>query len=191
MDGFNAALPLYNLKKLTIEETKAMVGEPLTETFASLLGKEHAVDAVTIFRKRYQEIYLEKTDPLPHADETIKNLSRKGYSLAVATNKHGGFSRDIIRHLGWGEALTSVIGDGDTLHTKPEPDMIFKNLEAMSLEAGETIFIGDSPIDMETGNRAKIRTIGVPTGYHSKEELLDAGAEIVIDDLSQLEKVIK
>jgi len=190
MEGFNATLPHYNLDLFTIEEAKAMVGMPLRETFAAILGEEHAVHATKIFRRRYKEVYLEKTFPLPYADDTINNLRGKGYSLGVATNKHGGFSREIIRHLGWGGSLLSVVGDGDTLKTKPEPDMIFKNLEAMSLDNQEIIFVGDSPVDIETGNNAKVRTIGISTGYHSKEMLFESGAEVVIEDLSQLEEVI-
>jgi len=190
MEGFNATLPHYGLDPIGIEETKALVGKSLADTFGEMLGYEHADEATTIFRKRYKEVYLEKTTPLPHADETIKKLSAMGYRIGVATNKHGAFSRDIIAHLGWGDAVKSVVGDGDIPNTKPDPGMIYKNLENILLHEKDVVFVGDSLIDMMTGKNASVRTIGVPTGHHSKQMLLDSGAELVIDDLSQLEGAI-
>lgn len=186
MDGFNATLPFYGLKPLTLEETKAIVGRPLPETFADMLGKENADDATRTFRKRYKEVYLDKTVPMPHATEVVKYFHKKGCSMGIATNKHGGFSRDIIEHLGWGGMIGTVVGEGDTPKNKPAPDMILKNLSDMSISSEEAIFVGDSPVDMETGINSGVRTIGVPTGYHTGKMLMDAGAERIIDDLSQL-----
>jgi len=189
-EGFNSALPHYGLEPLTLEETKSVVGSPLKDTFAQMVGEENAEEATIIFRKRYKEVYLEKTLPMPYADEIIKCFYAKGLRLGVATNKHGGFSRKIVDHLGWGEAITSVVGEGDTPKSKPEPDMIFQNLENLSIDSNEALFIGDSPVDLKTGENASIKTIAVPTGHHSREMLIEAGATTVIEDLSHLEAAV-
>lgn len=189
-EGFNSTLPLYGLSPLTLEETKSVVGTPLRDTLAEMVGEENADEATVIFRKRYKEVYLEKTLPMPYADEIINKLFEKGLRLGVATNKHGGFSRKIIEHLGWGDIITSVVGEGDTPKSKPEPDMIFENLKNLSLDSEETLFIGDSPVDLKTGENASVKTIAVPTGHHSREMLLEAGATVVIEDLSHLEKAV-
>ncbi len=190
MEGFRAVLPLYGLKPLTLAETKAVVGRPLSETLGELLGKEKAEEATKIFRKRYREVYLEMTTPMPHAVETVADLHERGYLIGIATNKHGGFSRKIIEHLGMAEMITVVVGEGDTPESKPAPDMILRNLEEMSIGAGEAIFVGDSPVDIETGRNARVRTVAVPTGHHTREMLMEAGAEVVINDLSKLEEII-
>lgn len=189
-EGFNSTLPLYGLKPLSLEETKSVVGTPLRDTLAEMVGEENADEATIIFRKRYKQVYLEKTLPMPYADEIIKKFFEKGLRLGVATNKHGGFSRKIIEHLGWGKAITSVVGEGDTPKNKPEPDMIFQNLKNLSLGNDEALFIGDSPVDLKTGKNAAVKTIAVPTGHHSKEMLIEAGATTVIEDLSFLEEAV-
>ncbi|MDH3976267.1 MAG: HAD family hydrolase [Deltaproteobacteria bacterium] len=189
-EGFNTTLPLYGLDPLSLDETKSVVGSPLKDTLAEMVGEENAEEATVIFRKRYKEVYLEKTLPMPYADEIIKKLFGKGLKLGVATNKHGGFSRKIIEHLGWNELIGSVVGEGDTAKSKPEPDMIFQNLENLSIGNKETLFIGDSPVDLKTGENASVKTIAVPTGHHSKEMLLKAGATVVIEDLSCLEEAV-
>ena len=189
-EGFNATLPLYDLQPLTLEETMTLIGIPLTETLAELVGDDRAEEATIIFRKRYREVYLKLTTPLPYTSETIHSLKARGYRLGVATNKHAGFSRDIVRHLGWGEAITSIIGEGDTEKCKPEPDMIYKNLEVLAVACEETLYIGDSVIDMEAGQKAGIKTIGVLTGQHNREKLEAAGAGVVINNLSELEGIL-
>ncbi len=189
-EGFNATLPFYGMEPLSLKETMALIGTPLTETLADLLGPENAIEATRLFRVRYREIYLKLTTPLPHASEAIRSLHRKGYRLGVATNKHAGFSRDIVRHFKWDDALTSVVGEGDTEKSKPEPDMILKNLEEMAVGNNEVLFIGDSVIDVETGNNAGVKTIGVLTGQHSREKLMKAGAALIISDLSELEGIM-
>lgn len=191
MEGFNSTLPHYGLNKLNISETKALVGLSLEETFSNLLGKEHAHKATSLFRKRYKDVYLEKTSPMPHANKTIEALNKGGYKIGIATNKHGGFSRNIIDHLGWSDAMISVIGDGDIPSCKPSPDMIEKNIKDMSISKDEVIFVGDSPVDMETGINAGVFTIAVPTGHHSGELLKDAGAKALISDLSELGAIIE
>ncbi|MDT8316759.1 MAG: HAD family hydrolase [bacterium] len=191
MEGFNSTLPRYGLSKLNISETKALVGLSLEETFSNLLGKEHAHMATSLFRKRYKDVYLEKTSPMPYADITIKTLNKGGYKIGVATNKHGGFSRSIIDHLGWGESMLTVVGDGDIPSCKPSPDMIEKNLKDMSVSKDEAIFVGDSPVDMETGKNAGVFTVAVPTGHHSGEILKEAGAMALISDLSGLGAILE
>ena len=191
MEGFNSTLPHYGLNKLNISETKALVGLSLEDTFSDLLGKEHADEATSLFRKRYKDVYLEKTSPMPHANKTIEALNNDGYKIGVATNKHGGFSRNIIDHLGWSDAMLTVVGDGDIPSCKPSPDMIEKNLKDMSVSKDEVIFVGDSPVDMETGINAGVFTVAVPTGHHSGEMLKDAGAKALISDLSGLVAIIE
>lgn len=190
MEGFNATLPLYGRNPLTLEETKSVVGYPLAETLGELVGEEKSAEATRIFREKYREVYLEKTFTMPHAMETLHSLHRGGYLLGVATNKHGGFSRKIIDHLGLSHIIHTVVGEGDTPRSKPHPDILLKNLESMSIAHDEAMFIGDSPVDIETGKKAGVKTVAVPTGHHTKEMLAEAGAELVVDDLSKLEEVL-
>lgn len=189
-EGFNATLPHYGLDTLSLDETKALVGMPLGDTFCHLIGEKNADEATTIFRKKYREVFLDMTHPLPHAVETVTTLHSRRYRLAVATNKFGHYSRDIINHLGLDEMIGPVVGDGDGVKRKPEPDMLKKLLLDLSITEKEAIFVGDSPIDIETGKKAGVKTIAVSTGYHSRDMLEEAGAEMVIENLSLLEDLI-
>lgn len=189
-EGFNATLPTYNKDPLSLAETKALVGMPLLDTFCEILGEEHAEEATKLFRERYREVFLNMTLPLPHALETIKDLHSSGYKLAIATNKLGQFSREIIKHMGLENYISTVIGDGDGVRKKPHPDMLIKILEDVDSVREEALFVGDSPVDINTGKAAGVMTFAVPTGYHSSSMLKDAGAKKVIKDLSLLRETI-
>jgi len=45
--------------------------------------------------------------------------------------------------------------------------------------------IGDTPLDIDAGNRAGFKTVGVATGSYSVEQLLACGAMIAVSDLAQ------
>lgn len=49
----------------------------------------------------------------------------------------------------------------------------------------DTFVIGDTPLDIDAGNRAGFKTVGVATGSYSVEELLDSGATFAVSDLEQ------
>lgn len=189
-EGFNATLPLYGLNPLTLAEAKSLVGRPLGETLSDLVGSENEDEATAIFRNRYREVFLDMTLPLPHAVETLKSLHHRSFRLAVATNKFGSFSREIISHMGLTGMIPSVLGDGDGVRRKPEPDMLERLLFDMSISEKEAVFVGDSPIDIATGKKAGVKVIAVPTGYHSRAMLEDAGADVVIENLSLLEALL-
>jgi phosphoglycolate phosphatase len=189
-EGFNATLPTYNKDLISLADTKALVGMPLWDTFSELLGEEHAEEATRLFRERYREVFLDMTLPLPHALETVKYLHERGYKIAIATNKLGKFSRELIKHMGIDGYISTVIGDGDGVRKKPHPDMIIKILEEVGSAREEALFIGDSPVDINTGKAAGVMTFAVPTGYHSHSMLEDAGAKKVIQDLSSLQHAL-
>jgi phosphoglycolate phosphatase len=53
------------------------------------------------------------------------------------------------------------------------------------ISPSETYVIGDTPLDIDAGNRAGFKTVGVATGSYSVEELLDSGATFAIQDFEQ------
>lgn len=57
--------------------------------------------------------------------------------------------------------------------------------------SGEIFVVGDTVHDIRAGNEAGMKTIGVATGIYSKDELFDAGADAVVDNLQNTENVLK
>ena len=70
-------------------------------------------------------------------------------------------------------------GQRDEVPRKPAPDGALMIAKELLVQPSQCLFIGDSDVDMHTGNNAGMKTAGVLWGYRSKEELLHAGAQMI------------
>jgi HAD superfamily hydrolase (TIGR01509 family) len=132
---------------------------------------------------------------LPHflngAEEVLRTLHSNGVVLGIASNKFGRFSRRALMHLGVSNYFKSVIGAGDVARNKPSPDMIQTSLKEMYLLPEDSIFVGDTLTDIETGKQAGVDVYALPTGFCSKKELSQAKPRRLLKNLEELVRVVK
>lgn len=69
---------------------------------------------------------------------------------------------------------------------KPDPAPVLQTLQALNMEASQTLVIGDMPVDIAMGKRAGTRAFGVSYGNATAEELQEAGADCIMGDLAEL-----
>lgn len=184
--GFQYAYTNMGLPPMTYDEVKRIVGLGLNHTFQDLLGKERVPQALALFRKKYEEVFRTNTYLLPDVREVLETLYGRGIKLAVATNKFGRFSREIFEHFAMGKLFTVIIGDGDVPQNKPHPEMLYLAMEKMGLKKEDTVFVGDSLIDIQTAKNAGLRVFVVPTGNTVREDLEKAGPTAVLNKLLDL-----
>ncbi|MGD0021873.1 MAG: HAD family hydrolase [Smithellaceae bacterium] len=75
-------------------------------------------------------------------------------------------------------------------NVKPHPEHLNKALQMLNSLAENTLMIGDHPLDIETGRKAGTRTAGVLTGHFQKYDFLNAGADLVLSQASDLLNII-
>lgn len=75
-------------------------------------------------------------------------------------------------------------------NVKPHPEHLNKALQMLNSLAGNTLMIGDHPLDIETGRKAGTRTAGVLTGNFQKSDFLSAGADLILSQASDLLNMI-
>jgi 2-hydroxy-3-keto-5-methylthiopentenyl-1-phosphate phosphatase len=162
----------------------------LEATLLPFFSKEEMDSAIPMIRKRYEEVYLDKTHFLDGAKEVLETLYHKTIALALASNKFGRFSRGALTHLGVSGYFKSIFGAGDGPRNKPYPDMIHASLKAMDLPPETVIFVGDSLQDIETGRRAGVDVYALPTGVHTKKELSQGRPRSILKHLDELIPVV-
>ncbi|WP_303331585.1 HAD family hydrolase [Streptomyces sp. NA02950] len=64
-------------------------------------------------------------------------------------------------------------------------------LERACVFADRAVLVGDTPADVRGGLAGGVRVVAVATGRSSTEDLREAGAEVVVDDLSDTRQVLK
>lgn len=179
----------YGKEIFPFSDLKKYLGPDLERTLSPFFSAEEIRQAIPMMRRKYEEVYLERTRLLDGAREVLQNLFSTGVALGVASNKFGRFSRGALNHLGVAGYFRSMIGAGDVERNKPFPDMIYASLKEMDLTPEEAVFVGDTLSDIETGKQAGIDVYVLPTGFHSKKELSRGKPRRILKDLKELLKV--
>ena len=188
----------YTLRQLglpepTLAQVRRAVGLGVEHAIVQLLGPEHAdllPRALTIYRAHWAETMLDDVELLPGARELLSALKKRGVQTAVFTNKHGPSARDICRHLGLDPFLDAVFGANDTPWLKPDVNFAHHVLTQLKADIRTTLFVGDSPYDIQAAHNARLPVWCVTTGTHTAEELRAAGADAVYRSLDEISAVL-
>jgi phosphoglycolate phosphatase len=184
--GFHHVYTRMGLAPLSYDTVKRVVGRGLGHTFGELLGEERVPQAIFLFREKYEEVFRTHTHLLPDVRVVLESFHDRGIQLAVVTNKLGRFSREIFEHFDMEKLFTTIVGDGDVSPNKPHPAMLYFALEKMGLEKDDAVFVGDSVIDIQTAQNAKMRVYALPTGNTAREDLKKAQPTAILEKLSDL-----
>lgn len=184
--GLKEVWHAYGREIFPVEDLGKYLKADLETTLGFFFPAKEVPNAIPIMRKKYEEIYLEKTRFINGTEEVLRVLHSRGIVLGVASNKFGRFSRGAVMHLGANEYFAAVIGAGDVPRNKPFPDMLHAALDKMKLAARDVVFVGDTPSDIETGKNAGIDVYALPTGFHSKRDLSEVRPKRILRRLHDL-----
>ncbi len=186
MESLNYVRHCYGSPPYALDEVKRMVGRGLELLLADAIGKENVSDGVRMFRAKYGKIFLEETKLMPGAQNLVATLGMKGYRMAVVSNKPAYFTSEILRSHKIIQYFEIVLGPDTASKPKPDPEMIDKAIEKMSLPRDEVIYIGDMTLDIETSRRAGIKIFAIEGGSSSRQELEKASPDMIFKNLQQL-----
>ncbi|MDD2427356.1 MAG: HAD family hydrolase [Eubacteriales bacterium] len=131
-----------------------------------------------------QNLYYELT-PYPGIPELLQNLAARNIKLAVLSNKAQTYSEELVENIFPG-IFDCVVGAGAKYPLKPDPASATAIAEYFRLENSEILFVGDSNVDMMTAKNAEMTACGVAWGFRSREELLEAGADYIIEQAEEI-----
>jgi phosphonatase-like hydrolase len=157
-------------------------------------GKEDNDLAEGIYRKfmvMLEEAYKsEAIFPQKHALELFRALKERKILVILNTGYDEQTAQSLVMKLGWkkGNEFDGLITAASTLRNRPDPDMIQLAMKQSGImDPREVIKVGDSTIDILEGKNAGcLMSIGITTGAHSREQLLSASPDYVLDDLLEL-----
>ena len=126
------------------------------------------------------------TAPFDGIRETLDAIKANGIQMAILSNKPHFATCGVITSL-FGEGYFDVVyGQREDIPIKPDPTAVLGILQELGIEQEECLYIGDTGTDMRTGKNANLCTVGVTWGFRDKEELLQNGADMIIDKPYQL-----
>jgi HAD superfamily hydrolase (TIGR01509 family) len=131
--------------------------------------------------------YGEQTaQPVPHAQQTIRELKQRGYRLGVVSSGSECRVAREIKGLDLESYFETVICNEQMENKKPHPEGLNTAMRALGSPSEATGYVGDSPEDIEMGKRAKLLTVGVRSGYPTSWKLKSHEPDILIESLAEL-----
>jgi len=147
--------------------------------------------ALTLYRRHHAVALRSGVRLLPGVRKVILRLKKRGYRLAVASNRPTRFSLILMKHLGLRGAFDYVLCADRLRYRKPHPQIINRILRRFRLKPSEAAFVGDMVIDAQAGRRAGVMTVIVTTGSHRRQEIKEQGRpDFIIRSLEGLLDIV-
>lgn len=143
---------------------------------------EEASDA----HSRHYGPFKEEITAFPKAAELLAELARRGARVVLATSSDEKDLERLQEAIGADDAIDEAVTKGDVSASKPSPDIFDAALKKLDLDPRRTLVVGDTRWDVEAAAKLDIQVVCVLTGGSTREQLEEAGAIAVYDDVAQL-----
>ena len=192
-DSVNFALKMHNLPERSIEEVRAFVGNGIRRLIDLAVpvgtGISLTDSVFEAFKIHYKDHSCDKTAPYDGIIELLVSLKEMGALTAIVSNKADFAVKELIERYFPG-MFSYFAGEKDGIPRKPAPDMVHNAIEYFGVLPEETLYVGDSEVDVSTARNSEIDSIIVTWGFRNKEELMRAGAEVFADSPSELRNIL-
>ena len=142
----------------------------------------------------YNNIYKEEAEGLIELFDgvvaTLDRLKMAGVKIVIASNNVQPVLRRLTANLGIAQYIDDIVAVEDVENVKPAPDIALEVLRRCNISGEEALVVGDSTFDMDMGREAGCHLCGVTYGSHTPEMLREKGARYIIDNFSELEKIV-
>ena len=176
----NAALAMNGMPLRSTEEVRAFVGNGIRNLMMRAVPGGEANPAfdkaLEDFTRHYGAHSRDRTRPYDGILEMLDKLSGEGVKHAIVSNKID-FAVKALSRAYFGERMCAAIGDDPSRARKPAPDSVFAAMREMGVTAQETVYVGDSDVDVLTAHNAGVTCCAVSWGFRPEESLRAAGAE--------------
>lgn len=188
----NYALEQYNFPTRTYEEVRTFVGNGVKVLIEKAVpsGKQDYVEEVLeVFKKHYKAHSMDHIYIYKGINELVSELKKLNIKIAVVTNKFHAAAEMIVEKYFKDDFLVTL-GESKELNKKPHPDMCNKVLSILNSKCENTLYVGDSEVDILTAANANLKCISCSWGFRTHDELINAGANIIIDKPIELLKYL-
>lgn len=184
----------YALRHFNIEENDdatllEFIGPPLYDSFRGIYGFSHedANLCVEKYRERYSVTGLFENAVLDGATEILKELKKAGKTTALATSKPLVFAERIVEKYRLSEYLDYVVGADLKGGINYKDEVISEVLrQTKTNDLSKVVIVGDRKHDILGAKKCGIASIGVKCGYAEENELEDAGADFIFENLHEV-----
>lgn len=181
----NEVLEKNQLKTYKIKEYNYFVGggvDILVENILKEQNQEFTIKSkiATEFKNLYETAVHHNTKPYKDILKLLEELKKRDYKIAVLSNKPDKFTKAYVDNFFSSFNLQEVHGQKEDIPKKPDPSAAIKIANSFNIDCEEIYFVGDTMVDMQTANNAKMKAIGVLWGFRDEKELKEHKAKYIV-----------
>lgn len=172
---YRNVLNRHNHTGITDEDIKRTIGKTLENSFSIMTGITDK-EILAEYRKEYvkeADIYMTANTVL--FDETLdvlQKLKNKGAMIGIISTKYRYRIMELLKSKLPEGFLDIIVGGEDVKEPKPSPEGLNFAIKTLNVKKEEVMYVGDSTVDAETAEAAKVYFTGVLHGMTTKEELM-------------------
>ena len=189
-EAVNATMRKYHWPERTYEDVRLAIGNGARKLIERSMPAPFSSDPDLVsavlkeYDKQYGLTYMHTDTCYPGMKESLMELAGRGYTFAVLSNKQDLYTKKLIAQL-LGDLPALVMGQTD-LPKKPDPTVPLLIAEKLGFSSQESAMVGDSDVDILTGQNAGMLTVGCAWGFRGRACLESVHADIIADHPSDL-----
>lgn len=193
-DSVNHTLSHFDYPERSKEEVRSFIGGGakalIKKSLPANVNDEKYEKVLSYFQGYYKKNADKKTGLYPGIKRLINKLSDEDYSIGVVSAKGDIVVRELVESF-LGDKVNQTLGEKEGIRRKPAPDSILIMMDILKCKPEETIYVGDSEVDVEAAANAGIRCASVTWGFRDKEKLEKINPLYIADNVQELYGIIK
>ena len=188
----NKILSDHGYKTRSKNEVRSYLGNGVRALLDLALPEEERfrTDELLPEFKAYYDLHKEdNTAPYAGVKEAVAEIKKAGVKCAIVSNKFDAAVQE-LKNVTFSGLVDFACGEREGVKPKPAPDGVFLAMQALGADPAETVYVGDSEVDLATANNSGLKCVAVSWGFRDRDELVKRGAKNIADTPEQMKDFI-
>ena len=184
----NYTLERFGFPLRSEREVRSFLGNGIRALVEKSLPAEKKAmtdECLKVFKDYYDIHKDDNTAPYDGIVEMLRSVKAAGLKTAIVSNKYDA-AVQYLKDVTFSGLIDFAVGEGNGIAAKPAPDGVLLALKKLGAAKAESVYVGDSEVDLMTAQNSGLKCVAVTWGFRDKEELIGRGAKNVIDDTDSL-----
>lgn len=188
----NKILSDHGYKTRSKNEVRSYLGNGVRALLNLALPEEERfrTDELLPEFKAYYDLHKEdNTAPYAGVKEAVAEIKKAGIKCAIVSNKFDAAVQE-LKNVTFSGLIDFACGEREGVKPKPAPDGVFLAMNELGADPAETVYVGDSEVDLATAENTGLRCVAVSWGFRDRDELVKRGAKNIADTPEQMKGFI-
>lgn len=191
----NVVLKEFDLPTHELADYKNFVGGGVQFLLENCTPQNISDELLKKLFKRFIEVYElsvhGQTKPYDGIEELLQELYKQEIKMGILSNKMHDMTVKYYEKFFSGYNIQEVHGQKLDIPKKPDPIAAISIAQRFGIECKDILFVGDSDVDIKTAKNAGMIAVGVSWGFRGTKELIEHGADHIVQTPQDILELLK